>query len=260
MENPLEPEEWTGPAWLWVDRNGDGDFQAEEYTAIAEKQLNIFRAQFVDDEGTFWFGTQNGKLRRFPLNSISEHGVPLYSAETMSIVDVKTIDPEIKKLRDVKYMPATDTMFFCTTSEANSMGSEWFPMGTEVRRYDNWSKTPERRFAITLPYDFSGRNGGGIIPMSMAAADGYVFVAFAGGANPKKRRACEVIVYRAADGKVVGVLSPDRKLGRVMMDFQIGALNARKRPDGTYVVFVEEDACGRVVYYQWKPADTGTVQ
>ncbi|HUU68508.1 MAG TPA: hypothetical protein VM186_03210, partial [Planctomycetota bacterium] len=53
-KNPI-----TDRAWMWVDKNADGDFQADEFDAIAERSLGVFRAQFVDDDGTYWLGELN---------------------------------------------------------------------------------------------------------------------------------------------------------------------------------------------------------
>ena len=50
-------------------------------------------------------------------------------------------------------------------------------------------------------------------------------------------------------------MPPPAVLGTTGAIDKINAVNVHKRADGTYVVFVEENNHGKVIYYQWKPAD-----
>ena len=91
----------------------------------------------------------------------------------------------------------------------------------------------------------------------MAAAGEHVFVAFHGVAGHEAGSGCLIHVYSAKDGSHVATLRPGPEVGGIsMIDFQVGALNVRKRDDGTYVAFVEEDQQAKIIYYQWKPRET----
>ena len=56
------------------------------------------------------------------------------------------------------------------------------------------------------------------------------------------------------NGKEVGVMSPGTEVGKASgwVDVPFG-ISAFKRENGEYLVFVEEDARGKVLMYRWKP-------
>ena len=242
-----------GKAWMWVDRNGDGDFQREEFTAIADGGLDVFRAQFVDDDGTYWLGEQGARIiHRFPVESVSEKGVPLYSTASRTKVDLAALAPDVQKLRDIKYVPATATMYLAVYSKERPYVTNWCAMAREVRRYENWSGRPSLAATLALPYDEPTN----VLPIAMAVAGDYLFVTFLQGGEPTHRATGEVFVYRLRDQALIGALRPGAEVGfqSGWIDFQTHALNVRRRKDGTYVVLAEEDACAKILLYQWKPA------
>jgi hypothetical protein len=63
-----------------------------------------------------------------------------------------------------------------------------------------------------------------------------------------------VHVWDKDSGRELGVIRPGAEVGRASgwVDVPNG-ISAAKRADGEYLVFVEEDARGKVLMYRWKP-------
>jgi hypothetical protein len=129
----------------------------------------------------------------------------------------------------------------------------WKVVGRVIARYDHWSQgNREPRWQIALPWDITpaARTPGAsmvrTVTASMAVSGDYLFTVLA--------RDGMVTIYRADTGEKVGVLSPGPEVGRKTgwIDIPYG-IRARRRSTGEYLVFVEEDACGKVIMYRWKP-------
>jgi hypothetical protein len=88
--------------------------------------------------------------------------------------------------------------------------------------------------------------------MDMAGA--YVFVAYDLGADDKHRFG-EVAMFRAADGTAAGSVWAGPEVGGRIGAIDFGsAVHAFCRPDGTYLILVEDDEFAKIVYYVWKPS------
>ena len=250
-----KPGEWppnnphTNKAWMWADRNGDGDFQAEEFEAIAPGYIDVMRAFFLDDTGTAWVGEQKGTLHRFPLEPDPGTGGPLYTVRTRTTTQVPT---DITNLRFARYVAASDTMYLATYSKANPMQT-WYPMAREVRRYDQWSTDRKHAWTIAIPYRFSDRRGRDIQPIAMDVEGDYLFVAYDLGASDEHRFG-EVAIFRTTDGSRVGSVWAGPEVGGRIGAIDFGsAVHAHRRPDGTYIILVEDDEFAKIVYYVWRP-------
>jgi hypothetical protein len=238
--NPLEDR-----AWMWADANGDGEFQANEFEAVAEKGIDVMRAWHLDDEGTAWIGEQKGTIHRFPLQKSG----PPYSVATRILMKAP---PEVTHVRFMKHLPASDTMYLATYSKDNPMET-WYPMAREIRRYDRWSREPKAAWTIVLPYRFVNNRGKDIQPISFDAEGDYVFVAFDWGSDEKRKNG-EIVAYKASDGSRVGSFWVGPEVGGRSGCIDFGsAIHAHRRSDGTYVIFAEEDEFAKIVYYLWKP-------
>ncbi len=238
--NPFEDR-----AWMWADANGDGEFQAGEFAAVAERGIDVMRAWHLDDEGTAWIGEQKGTIHRFP----PQKSGPMYSVGSRTLMKAP---PEVTHIRFMKYVPSSDTMYLAAYSKENPMET-WYPMSREIRRYDRWSGERRHVWTIILPYRFTNNRSKDIQPISFDVAGDYVFVAFDWGSDERRRNG-EIVAYRASDGSRVGSFWVGPEVGGRSGCIDFGsAIHARRRADGWYVVFAEEDEFAKIVYYLWKP-------
>jgi len=240
--NPFEDR-----AWMWADADGDGEFQAGEFEALAERGIDVMRAWQLDEEGTAWIGEQKGTIHRFPLQKAGR----MYTLASRTLMKAP---PGITHVRFLRYLPGSDTMYLAAYSAENPMET-WYPMGREIRRYDRWSREPRQAWTIVLPYRFTNQRHKDIQPISFDVAGDYVFVAFDWGADERRRNG-EIGVYRASEGSRVGSLWVGPEVGNRSGCIDFGsAVRARRRADGSYAVFAEEDEFAKIVYYLWKPRE-----
>jgi len=236
-------------AWMWADRNGDGEFQAGEFEAIARGNIDVMRAFFLDDAGAVWIGEQGGALHRFPLQRTDGKAGPLYTLASRTTTQAPA---DITHLRFARYVAASDTMYLATYSQANPMQT-WYPMAREVRRYDKWWTDRTHAWTTAIPYRYTDRRGRDIQPIAMDVAGDYVFVAYDLGAGDEHRFG-EVAIFRASDGSRAGSVWAGPEVGGRIGAIDFGsAVHAHLRSDGTYLILVEDDEFARIVFYVWKP-------
>jgi len=227
------PPHNPGGSYLWCDRNADGDFQADEYTAVPGLGGWAF---FVDEQGSLWNGTENGKIFRFPLNTVSSGGVPIYADHETRHV------PEgygIEHLERLHYDPAHDRMYLGVfTTDDPKKG--WGQVGSEIHRYDNWSEKPQQVWAIDPDTGSDDAQ-----PKSMAIAGDFLFWVTVD--TPYVR------INRLRDGKRIGTLKYNDVVticGWVDMTY---GLQAHQHANGSYSVIVEDDWKGKNVLFHWHP-------
>ncbi|MBP5976027.1 hypothetical protein HW132_25645 [Brasilonema sp. CT11] len=226
--------------WIWRDSNGNGAFDQGEYD-IRDKDYPYGGGSWVDSKGDLWrtLRTQEG-IRHYPLQGLDKKGNPIYSYSSMK--KDKTPSP-ITDLRRIEYFPNTDTMYLSGfTKEHPPIGDDSGVVGSEIIRYDNWSKgsrTP--RWRTVIPYDTTGKRE--VMTEAMSVAGDYVFAVTG--------RTSEVYVYKAATGKQVQKLKPGAEVAGESgwIDIPYG-IRAFRRSNGEYLVFVEEDWKGKVIMYQ----------
>jgi len=145
---PHQPD--TGE-WIWRDANGDGAMEAGEYLSRRTDAPSLW-GWCVDSRGDVWQATDRDGLRHFPCRGLDEHGCPRYSYATMEVAPMPS---EFTELCRIEYRPETDTMFLAGyTKDHPHLGGEWGAVGTEVLRYEGWSKGNRHpALRIMLPYD-----------------------------------------------------------------------------------------------------------
>ena len=156
----------------------------------------------------------------------------------------KQTTPKIfNDLRRIEYFPQTDTMYLSGfTVDRPASGDDTGVVGSEIARFDNWSKgnrTP--RWRTVIPYDTTGKRE--VMTAAMSVAGDYVFSVTG--------RTSEVYVYKAATGKQVQKLKPGAEVAGESgwIDIPYG-IRAFRRSNGEYLVFVEEDWKGKVIMYR----------
>lgn len=108
-------------------------------------------------------------------------------------------------------------------------------------RYDNWTKDKKLRWRITLPYDPKANPM--LIIKAMDVAGDRVFAV--------DSRTAQVYVYDAGTGASITTLIPGPEVQGQSgwVDIPYG-IRAYQRANGEYLVFVEEDAKGKVIMYR----------
>ncbi|QYX33750.1 hypothetical protein [Sphaerospermopsis torques-reginae] len=225
--------------WIWRDKNGNGAFDQNEYDR--SEDYPYLGGWWVDTKGDVWkaLRTEDG-IRHYPLQGLDSKGNPIYNYRSMQ----KEKTPSFfKDLRRIEYFPETDTMYLSGfTAEHPSIGDEAKVVGSEIARFDNWSKgnrTPKWRTVI--PYDTTGKRE--IATAAMSVAGDYVFTVTS--------KTAEVNIYNATTGKLVKKFSPGPEVGGESgwVDIPHG-IRAFRRRNGEYLVFVEENWKGKVIIYR----------
>jgi len=220
---PNKPE---GKASIWRDLNGDGDYQANEYSPNND---HVHPGPFhVDQKGNIWMAYG---FFRYDFQGLDAQGNPIYSAEKITVLD----KPKgVKKVARVVYLDDSDTLIVAEE-------------GSDMRHIS--------RVFICKNYLAGNRETVSFVPGAgdkascVAAVGDYVFT---GGWQERGK----IWVNRLSDGAEVGVFDPGPTVGGVentgWIDLLTG-ISAFQRKDGEYFVFVEENYKAKSLIYRWKP-------
>ena len=228
--------------WVWRDTNGNGAFDAGEYSqpTIPKADTSSW-AMSVDSQGTVWnVNSATGKIRSFPVQGLDANGSPIYGYNNAVETAMPAIISEITRL---EYDPATDTMYLgaYTTDRPHPSGDGiWGVVGTEILKIPKWSTgnlTPAVR--IQLPYA-----GIPLYMKTMCIAGKYAFACE--GRNPI------IHVYDLGSGAEVGTMCATGLGSLGWVDIPYG-IRAYQRSNGEYLVLAEEDGNGKVLMYRWTP-------
>ncbi|MGB7712696.1 MAG: hypothetical protein WBL95_24700 [Microcoleus sp.] len=225
-------------SWLWHDKNGDGSIQRNEYESLGAEDDGIWGWE-VDSNGDVWQASESGYIKHYRYLGLDAYGSPSYNAATSEKIPMPA---PFNKLLRIKYYPDTDVMYLGGyTVDRPHTGEEWGIVGTEIVRYDNWTKHKTLRWRINLPYDPKANPM--LIIKAMDVAGDRVFAV--------DSRKAEVYVYDTGTGAFVTKLTPGTEVagetGWVDIPY---ALRAYRKANGEYVVFVEEDAKAKVIMYR----------
>lgn len=225
-------------SWLWHDKNGDGSIQSNEYESLGAEDDSIWGWE-VDRNGDVWQASESGTIGHYPFQGLDSYGTPIYNAATSEKIPMPAL---FNKLLRIKYEPDTDVMYLGGyTVDRPHTGEEWGIVGTEIVRYDNWTKNKTLRWRLALPYDPKANPM--LIIKAMDVAGDRVFAV--------DSRKAEVYVYDTGTGAFVTKLTPGKEVAGESGWIDIPyALRAYRRVNGEYVVFVEEDAKAKVIMYR----------
>ena len=231
------------PRWMWVDRNGDGLAQEEEFELFelgAPAERNFVRGISIDREGGILLSGDHGYWY-LPVNYFDQHGNPQYSAESIRRIEGTGYNP-----RAMKWLDDIDVM---VTGEGNHSHM------SNIHVYDNWSDpgNRSRRYTITPPLPSTHHDpvGGAF---NLTADNGYLYISYSVEAGPNTAYRGEVLVYRLSDGGYMGYITPGPEVGEYSgwIDMR-QATYAYARPNGERIITVEEDGVGKVLIYEWCP-------
>ena len=219
--------------WLWRDLNGNHRFDAGEYIPT-EGPEGEYWASNVDSHGDIWQAGRDTGIWRWKLEGLDEQGNPIYDPRP----DHWAMPAPFIDLLRTEYDPETDTMYLTgQTKDRLISGGEWGTAGTVVTRIDHWSKTPEQRYRVDLPYKRDS-----MLMVSFHVAGDLFFVVDCKQAN--------VYVHDNQTGKLLGIMKPGPEVHRESgwVDFR-DALRVTRLNNGNYLVFVEEDFKGKAMIY-----------
>lgn len=217
-----------GKQYIWRDINGDGDYQADEYTPT-DFGYPDGSAYWVDFDGSIW--VSKGKLlQRYVPSGLDKHGNLIYDDAHAERFTIEGID----NIGRVVYQEDKDRLVLVNTCCRDLKGGKIFIV-------DDWaSGNRQARYLGEL----KGPN-----PSSVTVAGDYFF-------EVGWQSRAEVFVTDLNTGKYTGSMVPDAALGGIdatgWVDIAYG-IDAIRRKNGEYVVFVEDDYMGRVLLYRWNP-------
>lgn len=241
---PHQPEHGE---WAWIDRNGDGKIDAGEY--LTNNGTDSGGVPVVDENSTLWQAF-NKVVREIPTQGLNAVGVPHWEyAKARTYPKPADLD-EIRRLR---YLPDRDVMIL-GGNHGQDHNQHWKPMGPVLCVYDHWSQgTPVLRHSVVLPYEKGSGGNMSNEPISFDVAGDYVFVAYTQGLAADGIKNAFVKVLRLSDLSVVGNLSAESELGDTGLLDLVESVSATKRPNGEYIVFLEDDAKSKSILFRWRP-------
>ncbi len=242
---PIKSEKEDGSIWrpsgqpeagrfFWRDLNGDGRFNAGEYTATPGPEGEYW-ASNVDARGDIWQAGQESGIWKWTFSSLDARKNPTYDAKPQHWA----MPAPFSNLLRTEYLPETDTMYVTGQAPDHAMsGGEWGTAGSVLVRYDHWSTTPKIAYRVDLPYEAEK-----LFMVSFHVAGDLCFFVDSRKAN--------VYVYDNRDGRFLGKMKPGPEVSGESgwVDFRDG-LRATRLQDGSYLVFVEEDAKGKSIAYR----------
>ncbi len=237
------PNAPAGGDWIWRDANGNGRFDADEYALnTSGTRLAGGWGWWVDTTGDIWRARDNKGITRFRFGGLDPKGNPVYSYDALTQYPVPAPFTEVHR---AIYEPDTDTLYVTGyTAGAPPDRGFWKETGRVLVRYDKWSSGhPVQRYTIELPWTTQSKPIATIIGLTVEGQ--YLF-----GVEPVGT----VHVWDKDSGRELGVIRPGPEVGRASGWIDVpNGISAAKRSNGEYLVFVEEDARGKVMMYRWKP-------
>jgi hypothetical protein len=238
------PNAPPGGDWMWRDTNGDGKFDSDEFTPNTNRDARLAGGWgwWVDSAGDIWRTSDIKGIHRLHFGGLDAKGNPVYSYSDLTTYPMPQ---PFTELRRAIYVPETDSLYVTGyTADTPVDKGFWKEVGRVLIRYDHWSSgKPEQRYAVTLPWQTQAKPVQTIIGLTVEGQ--YIFAVEPVGA---------VHVFDKDSGKEVGVIRPGAEVGNASgwVDVPNG-VSANRRSNGEYLIFVEEDARGKVMMYRWKP-------
>ncbi|MFC0576740.1 hypothetical protein [Paraburkholderia solisilvae] len=238
------PDAPPGGDWMWRDTNGNGRFEADEFARNSSGTRLIGGwGWWVDTAGDIWHTVDAKGIYRFHFGGFDKAGNPVYSYDDMKSYPLPA---PFNQVHRAVYDASTDSLYATGyTDDAPYQKPQWKEVGRVLVRYDKWSSgRPDARYTVKLPWDTNAKPLVTIIGVTVEGQ--YVFAVEPAGI---------VHVFDKQRGNEVGVIKPGPEVGGASgwVDVANG-ISAARRSDGEYLVFVEEDARGKVMMYRWKPA------
>ncbi|MDQ1469704.1 MAG: hypothetical protein QOJ99_1184 [Bryobacterales bacterium] len=230
-----------GSSFIWRDSNGNGNVDADEFSGVTGEETGIWGWD-IDDQGNIWQTVEAYQgVREFAMQGVDSAGNLIYDRAHLAVYGVPSPFTQIER---VHYDSGNDVMYLSGYTAAHPIaGGMWGQAGTEIARYDNWTKGNRNpRWRITLPYDVAANR----TVKAISVAGGCVFASvWQSGLHEN------VYVYGSGTGAGVGLLTPGPQVGS-NMGWVEGSYNLRafQRANGEYLVFVTDEAWNKILMYR----------
>lgn len=233
--------------WIWRDTNGNGAFDAGEYVSNGDNNAPDSQGWWVDESGNVWLASETAGIRLYPLRGLDARGNPMWDfASLRTFAHAK----EFERVKRLRYDVQSDTLYLGGTT-AEHKNQHWKPMGPVLARYDGWLRGKKsRRWRLVAPYAKGSSGHASCEPMGFDVAGDYVFVPYTGASKEMKFSSGHIEVFRAADGASRGSMEPSSDIGEIGLQDIRECLTARRKPDGEYLVFLEEDYKAKILLYR----------
>jgi len=232
--------------WLWLDRNGNGLFDDDEYQTSNQKAGGMLTP---DNTGSIW-NASGQQIRCLPVQGLDTHGIPVWD---LGKAKFWPKPPELDDARRLHYCPDSDVMLL-GGNKGEDHNQHWKPMGPVLCCYDHWNSGQQKlRWRIVLPYERGAKGHESAEPISFDVAGDYIFVAYTRGLKRDGLRWAFVKIYRLADAAFVGNLTSENDLGETGLLDLVQSVNATKRANGQYVILLEDDEKAKVLMFRWQP-------
>lgn len=243
------------PLSFWIDRNGDGKKQAEEYRN--SKEINQYSMSFfVDQKGNIWKGTRGQGFQLWRAGNNNEHGIPQYTEGYQF-----SVPQGISDVKRIWYDSDNDELFLAGFSTVSPDSQDtWWSMGSTLVKYAHFMQrtgkgdtdTKEWTPDLSLYIPFHIKDGSGkdtTNAKAFAVAGDHIFIALA--------RNGWITVYDRHTGKFTGRLEPGKEVHQQSgwCDFNY-AINACRQEDGSYLILQEENAFGKILRYHLRTMRT----
>lgn len=230
----IKPDEFWPPniptdgrQYIWRDVNGDVNYQTEEYTATS---FGHTQAWHIDQAGGIW-GAKGNVIHRYNPSGLDEAGNPIYSDENSETYTISGMNP----IGKISWQPEYDRLVLLDKGCRDLKGGR-------VYLVDNFSTGNRQAIFLT---ELKGDN-----PSSIDVAGKYLFEV-----GWETRGKCWITDL--STGETVATLEPYGDAGTTeytgWVDIGFG-ITAYERPNGEYVVQVEEDGWGKILLYRWCPS------
>ena len=252
--------------FIWMDKNGDGSIQNDEFSYKSGFDNPYSMAIWVDEEGNIWKGIREKGVRYIPLKEVNSFGVPIYDFTDSKILDIANGEIGTNGVKRLVYNHESDELYIAGFSKKSpdikldgSGTDTWWSMGSTVCKYknvlDTLQKNPSVNFKnvqpdwrIFIPFAAGGEAGSENNAKSFNIGGDYMFIAVARNGN--------INAYKRSNGEYLGQIKPgaeiNRESGWTDIDYSI---NITKTPD-EYLIFNEENAFAKVVMYRVKSFET----
>jgi hypothetical protein len=236
-------------AWLWRDLNGDGGIGSSEYEKLAERESES-HGWWVDSRGDLWRPSLEEGIVRLRCGGLDARGVPLWS---LAQREVQAHPVEFQQLRRLRYLPESDLMVLGGNTVEHH-NQHWKSMGPVLACYESWSGQRKLRWLKILPYIAGSAKGHeSVEPACFDVAGEFAFVVYGGRSKEWGHQWGHVDVLRLRDGETIGFMEPSAEIGEIGLQDLRESITARRRADGSYQVFIEDDLKAKVVMYHWRP-------
>jgi len=223
------------------------NYETDGYIAIYSGiSLGSGWALWPDSDGNIWEANNLG-IYKHPLTGFELSGKPIYG----NVIKTGNKPAEFDGLLRILYQPETDVLYLSGTSPGHPEGY-WGTTGPTYARYDNWSTTQDlhKGYPLNIPWQHQPNWDQGVAAKGFTVTGDYMFVQY--GVKGPDGPITECKVYNANTAQPEGWLAPTALGGTGWIDIPY-SIQAYKRNNGEYAVFVEDDWHPKNILYRWCP-------